>query len=280
LGIEKINAGKSMKNNKKRSTIRILVTLIILVLGVRIYNQHCASNLIEALRVSNSDAIDKYMSMPWDVNTKVKGPWGESRGYGTALGSACFYGNYEAAKKLIERGANVNLYSEYGLHPFAAVFATGYFHDYETVMDICDYLLENGAVVEDLSGIYSPLGRLGGNIDAYSKKMGEESVVNLIKYLFSAGAKYEGSNLLYFAAYDNQVEVIKYLLEEANIEFDYETLDRESLTGAAEGSSYEAAEYLVSVGFRRDIKNSKGKTALDIAKEKNDIEMIEILTKQ
>ena len=63
----------------------------------------------------------------------------------------------------------------------------------------------------------------------------------------------------------------------ANINQQGDILNRDPLMNAAKMHAYSSAEFLLIVGADPTLTDVDGKTALDIAKEKNDARMIKIL---
>ncbi|KAF8063397.1 ankyrin repeat-containing domain protein [Lyophyllum atratum] len=108
--------------------------------------------------------------------------------------------------------------------------------------------------------------------------------------LIQHGANVKNTNALKAAAWYGNLDMITLLLEagaDVNEIPDYEQMlrsEREDGLGtalheAAEGGQKEAVELLLERGADPSLKNSVGKTALDIAKEKQQVAVIEVLEK-
>jgi ankyrin repeat protein len=113
--------------------------------------------------------------------------------------------------------------------------------------------------------------------------------IDVVKVLLANGAKVnarcEGFSPLQYAAYKGDVELCRLLLDhganvnEMVIEPGWPGHGRTPLHWAVMGGHVEVVRLLLSRGAKVNIKDEDGKTALDLAREKRDREIIALLEK-
>ncbi len=266
---------------KKRLLIVVVVALLATVsmIVIQNYNRKIVYGLINAIEENDGIRIEEYMSKSFNINTEYRALAETSPE--SALSIACDYGEFELAKRMVlEKGADVNYAPKGYAAPVGSIFSRygkkePNLKDY---IDIYDFFIEHGADVK----IGNPLFTISISLDDYILSLGEEDTIKLIDHVLDSGANYGHAQLITEASKINNLIILKHLIEDRKIKINYEKYyDRYALFEAVDNSSYECAKYLVSIGFRQDLlcdyPNYDGKTALEIAEEKDDKKMIEIL---
>ena len=178
----------------------------------------------------------------------------------TALYLASQQGHTEVAKLLLEHGAAVDLQ----FNGAAALYAASE----KGHVQVTRLLLENGAV-PDL--------QYNGAAALYTAS--EKGHVEVARLLLEFGAKvdleFNGATASFTATFNGHAELLKLLLEEgANVDYTYNGY---SLLMIACGHGRNA---VVKVLLEHDadtyLRNNKGQTALEIAKEKNHVDIISL----
>ncbi len=148
--------------------------------------------------------------------------------------------NFEIAKLLIEYGANVNNTKDSNMYPIFSLMVHAKSYAKSLVIDNMELLLKNGALVIDKKGY---------------------SIIRL---------------MINNTTFEN--DYIDCILE--NSTYDINTIepdDKTNLMYLVEKELIFPIEIMLSKGIDKTIKNSSGKTALDIAKEIGNIEIISLL---
>jgi ankyrin repeat protein len=91
----------------------------------------------------------------------------------------------------------------------------------------------------------------------------------------------DGITVLHIAAFSNNVEVMKFILREPNVNINSKTFDSKAtpLLYAAENGGFEALKYLIEQGADLRTSNNEGFTALMLAVTSNSIECVDELLK-
>ena len=205
-----------MKKNKRKILIIILicVSAVITLAGFLYYNnQYYAKRLIKAIEKDDIAAVEKLMKSPFgNVNSypgsKLLARFVEEH-LDTPLQAACSKGNYEIIKLLLDKGANPNNVWNRETSPLQYAACS----DKEDRFAIIKLLVEKGA---DVNYKY---GYIIGNV-ILSNDRGYDTI-EIIEYLEEHGAKIDGK-LLVSACRAWNSEVIKYLLEERNVDINYQ----------------------------------------------------------
>lgn len=268
-----------MIKKKIISLIYIIIGVIIFVTVSWIYNTYMSGKLIHAIIEDDTTQIEKYMCIPFNINTKYRIGLATPI---TPLETACGYGNFELAKKMVlTKGADVNYRPEknMGLAIDSVFLGSGNKKPkLSEYIDIVDFFIKHNVDME--SSIILAVFSFG--LKDHISDFGEENTIKLINYLLDNGAVYSKSQLITESSRINNLTILKHLIEERSIEINYEEYhDRLALLFAVDESSYETIEYLVDIGFRQDITydvgEDKNMTALEIAIKRNDKRMIDIL---
>lgn len=204
-------------------------------------------NIFEAIEQDDMEGVRAFL--PKHLN---------DHGYNgiTPLHSACYYGNAEMAKMLIDSGADVNAANLEGGTPLrdACVYDS---------LELVDMLIQAGADVNrrDTEIGNTPLFHMNS--------------IDVAKALINAGADVNarndnGSTPLHCACVWAGLDVIK-LLVESGAELNAQSVSNNTalhyICEATDATDFEAVYYLVKAGARYDIKNNKGETALDVLKQ-------------
>ena len=264
----------------------ILMTILILFLvsiGVYIrYNYWYASKLYHAIHdnayAKNNEEIDKLLRQNGNINSynapiflyKILSV--ANAAVETPLTTACHHNNYEAVKRLLEKGADPNKFLEGGWSPMEATLVCPNYPKDRSFdkLEILKLLLEYGADVDSRGSRETALFRTLNYYD-------NEYALEIVKTLIDAGAKmtndYNKSILNQACIYGSH-EMIQYLIEERGLDLNHQ--DNFGLTPLMEAIlhknlPFSTIEYLIAQGSDINIKDSKGKTALDYAKERGDM---------
>ncbi|RDB22063.1 putative ZDHHC-type palmitoyltransferase 6 [Hypsizygus marmoreus] len=109
---------------------------------------------------------------------------------------------------------------------------------------------------------------------------------SVVRELIAHGVKVRGTNALKAAAYYGRIDMLEVLVGEGGADVDEvpdypEMLDRERELGlgtalheAVLGGQVDAVRWLIGKGARRDVKDSLGRTPLELAREKGAVEEV------
>ena len=195
----------------------------------------------------------------------------------TPLTIACKSSNEKIIKLLVENGAKVNKDSIAGFSPLIVLLQS----DEQNRFAVARYLIDNGADINattnnKISVLKSCL-EVSPNDDEETKQEG----IQFFEYLLESGVNQNTlspHNLLTYAAQCNNEKAVKYILDKgidsvnSCDESGYTALMRASYMGHSG-----VVELLLSSDANKSIKNKEGKTSLDLAKEYNRIEIIQLL---
>lgn len=195
---------------------------------------------------------------------------------------ACYKGNFEAVKILVESGAKLDVVGTNGDTPLLlAIGSTS-----ENRYDIIYYLIEKGADINKKR--YNNIGNaaIAELILADSKT---PKHYELFQYMIEKGADiYKSSQrgcILFEACEANDIEIVRYLFENYNLDVNmqsskgpYKKVYNESLLMmTAYRDASEVCEYLIEKGIDKNLKDSEGKTAYDWAIKYNASKVLELL---
>ena len=259
--------------------------------------------MIIAIRLHDLEIIKHLIKKGADVN--LQGKYGK-----TALKEACSYDYLEIVKFLVEKGADINFSDDDNDTALRTAIRAGhpqvvnFLLDAGATIDLqdrrnCEYILESLdlEIIRTFVQKGLDINLSFGFQEGYTCLMRaclDPSKNNLIKFLLDKGADVNtqnecGKTALMLHVGDNGCSsiIVKLLIGAgANLDLqidarNYEYLqDYDGYTALMFALKFDrigATEILVKNGANIHLKNKKGKTALDIAQEKNDIEMVKLL---
>ena len=213
------------------------------------------------------DSIKGLIDDGADVNVPIYTMSGETTILHRYVGS--WGGNLEAAKFLIEKGANVNAKNAQGSTPLMDVSS------YSGNLETAKLLIEKGADVnaKDAQGSTALMKAVGSG------------KVELAKLLIEKGADVnaknaQGSTALMKAAGSGKVELAKLLIEKGADVNAKNAQGSTALMEAVGSKKVELAKLLIEKGADLNAQDSGGMTPLKIAEEENNKAMIDLLTKK
>jgi len=174
----------------------------------------------------------------------------------TALHYLAVENQIEAVEMLYERGADINTVNDCGGTPLSDAASLG-------CVEQVQILLERGARVDGLFSFNEPILH-----DAV--RSGKPEIIHL---LIAHGADIHSKNFLdqtplhESATDDNCLEVTKYLVEHGAIVDSLAAFHFTPLIGAAFHGATNTAKYLVGIGASLSVKDCKGRTPAQIARE-------------
>lgn len=213
---------------KKVVFIFILVLAFIMVLTIILLSLNSpyqkASDLTEAINAQNIDLVNQLLAEgvdPNQTNIPASGVWSFwEMSADRPICCACYNGNLEIIKMLIDHGATVDDQDNTGWSPLREVL---FFYDSDDV-EIVKLLLENGAdpelIESDYNSIFAaadmyPYSRENKN-RSYESKTAEDitTIVQLLLADRSVNIQTEyGKTLLMLAAKRGNLHLVQYLLE-------------------------------------------------------------------
>lgn len=258
---------------KKLSKLLLLIT-ILLFISYFLFSCRINTNktIFDYITSNNQQELIKYLDKhPEQINTQQykepTPPWEEMPNF-TPLHYACYLGNFEIIKILVERGADVN-----NVSPSVVPLVTNLRSTSSSRIEIAYYLIEHGAnpAALDKTNRYNILGSLIRNGDNNSKEQKEEfefakKVIEDYGVSYSEHLYYYGHLLFYAAIYNNTL-LAEYLLEkgcDVNMSNSYGT----SLHYAVQSkthNNYEVVVMLLNYGANKSALNKNGETPLDEA---------------
>jgi ankyrin repeat protein len=174
----------------------------------------------------------------------------------TALHYLAVENQIEAVKFLYEKGADLNTVSECGGTPLSEAASLGY-------VELVRWLLENGARIDGEFGVGDPI------LHEAVRSGNAEIVKLLVEFGASIYAKNDlnESPLHASAADDDWLDVTKYLIETgATIDEEGCSNDTPLLVAVLHGA-VKTVKYLLSAGAALTVKDSKGRTPSQLARE-------------
>ena len=277
---------------KKKSVfliISIAVVVVVLVsISIALYSSHYHNNQDYARRLNTTiengdiEALKMLLKSPGNVNSTTQ-PYIVAlfvdAYFKTPLQAACYEGNLEMVKLLIDAGADVN-YVVPRLAAFSPLmYAAG--NESESNLDIVKLLVEKGA-----RGNYSTLEGRDALREIVDFSRGNQNSVEIVKQLELAGANikksYRGESILHMACGMGNSEIIRYLVKGRG--FNVNDTDNEGYTSLMRvclpvynQNKASDVRYLLDHGADRTIVSKEGKTAYDYAYENNRTDFCEIL---
>lgn len=289
---------KKIKGIMIKAIITVFALMLVL-LGFMIWQHRSYVRLISAVEKNDNVRVEQLLKRPYRSLDRQSGPFPwiyltKGGGACSPLEAACENGNYEAAKMLIDRGADASVVHE-------GCFSLLYLSMQSTEMD--DYklvrlLVENGADPygapsqhnDDESSLSVCAGmHCYGDNSSYDENRAE-MILKIYKYLESkCGVKEikmdSGWPPLKSAVATNNLPLVKYLIDQGeydtNQQDDYGETCVFGVGGGELGKNDKIRTQIFYVlmenGADVYIKNKEGKTVYDCAKEANDTYLMKLL---
>jgi len=278
------------KRRKMKILAIVMMGLLVLVLAVYFSPPAYTSRLNKAIRDNDEKKVAKILKQWGDVNRRnsmrlLRVSWN------TPLEEACIEGNIDIIKMLVDEGAKVNL-DDGGWSPLVLSLSNESEQQYEIVR----FLISRGATLRDesnppiwalLAQEYAKVERRGMWVRFKKDYINEEEMYNLFMLLVENGASVnEGREMglpmqeviWWGAALQGNRKIVDYLLNKEGLDIDLKISDEKTaLMVAVEYNNGELVEHLIFKDADTTIVNDEGKTALDIAKEQGNKEIISLL---
>ena len=269
-------SNKSEKSDIRKKVKSIIMLVIFALLVVYIYCFMYTYTLNVAIEHNNINQASVLLHLPGDVNRSNKVPIVEYYG-SSPLTTACEFGRVEIVKLLIARGADVNNPRGAYAPPIKMALRSRNPNQLETIK----LLIENGVNINDpLAGGGTPIYALFDPYNAYPYKdySDEEQIAEIFFFLLENGVEINPKGgLLHSASADNNIEVVRYLVEEKGFDVNSQNAAWTPLMSAAFWGSTDVAEYLLSKGANPKIRSHYEELAIDIAKSMQREEIVELL---
>ena len=277
----------------KKTVISFSITLIILLLFVICFvscypnsNVYYAKQLVAAIKEENIEEVTRILDKKPDcvnalpsllplwmhgiLDYRVMYP----------LTEACYTGNVELVKLLLDRGADINCND--GLTPLYATYVSKNENWYEISLLLLDngadinykteYSGKNTAILLDIM-VKQPLEK-----DSYvAEREGEVMAAFLYAMERCDHSQVDWNQVLQKGVFYNRVEITKYLLENGYCNANDHKGNMTPLMFAARNCSAEMVELLLSYGADKAVTDKGGKTAYDYAIENGYTDIAELI---
>lgn len=239
-----------------KKSIRLLLACIALHAMLSACSGERYSELMNASKDGNNKAVLRAIGNGANVNERT------SQGK-TALMLAASEGHLDTVKLLIENGADVNAEDNFGT---SSIIVASTANKY----DVIEELVKRGAntTKRDTSG--------GSALDN-AVFWGHEKSVDILLQGTKKIDPDQASELLLYSASLGRMKIVESLL---NFGIDVNIAGKEQRTALIVASKFDQPDmvkYLLGRGADKTLKDSKGKTALDIARESGNKKVVEAL---
>ncbi len=252
-----------------------------------------SAELIDAIRENDTNQIDKILDSNPEINCPNIAERKNDYNIITPLEVACENGDLETVKKLIKKGAYVKhiegeecSFAGYA-SPLSFVLFKYHSNDYEMVK----LLLQEGVTPNDyLNNENEEVSIILALQMVTTDQIDPKALINttkIFKLLEKNGAdldakskfSFGGGNALIYAAMGNNLELVKYLVEEKDKDVNWpDNTGGTPLMLSAFTDDYPVVtEYLLEKGADKTIVDQFGKTAMDYAEEEGTREAIKLL---
>lgn len=223
---------------------------------------------------------------------------------GRTIFEACKTGDLPLLYMLRDQGANPNVFDAQGATPLHWACQNGHAEIVKFLLDTCRVSADTRTTDGESQ---TPLmwACIGGRVNCAKELLDHGSPINaqdargytaafhathyghtlLVHFLFTSGADLtildtDGHNVVHWAAYKNELPLIKYYIETRAMPVD--TLDiynRNALLWAARQGHVDMAKYLIQCGAMTDLIDTEGETPLQAAKTRKHDTMVALLTR-
>lgn len=278
--------------NKKKIFL-IIVTFAIAFLvfgGYMMYNKHIIRKINRAIEEGNVERVSKLMSSCNNINDTPYSVFFASileKENASPLNNACFLGEYEIVKVLIEHGADTNYRKTQTENTPLMNALVGSTQNKPDRFKIGEYLLEHGADVNLVSANgHTAVFDIISIVESEDVEEQQEQV-RMIKLFEEYGCDiyYESSigNLLFECCSCGNKLAIEYLIEE-------KCFNVNSLNSSGDNAlmytikhfyrnQYEIVELLINYGISLETINNDGLNATELAKKNGDSMLIQLIEK-
>ena len=195
----------------------------------------------------------------------------------TPLTLACKKSNEKFIKLLVENGANVNKDGIAGFSPLIVVLLS----NEQNRFGVARYLIDNGADINAITNNKISVLKSCIEVTSNDNELTKQEGVQFLKDLLELDVNINmlvPHNLLTYAAQRNNENVVEYILDEGICSVnDRDDSGFTALMRASYMGHDGIVKLLLNNGADKFIKNSEGKTALDLAKEYKQEKIIELL---
>ena len=241
-----------------------------------------------AINLNSVTAVKILTSLPGDMDRdnsiRLADVW-----FNSPLQVACINGNVEIVEILLKKGANINTK---GWKPLTLALTNKESNTYEMVK----LLIEYGASMDNMQE--PPIESLligkydygwGGMTFGKKDNLTEEEMYEVFLLLVENGASLTHGkgmiseeertySIVHCTAVQGNVMILKYMVEEVGVDLDRKIFGgNTALMIATDCENVNMVEYLISQGVDITITDDEGEIALDIAKEKGNKEIIALL---
>ena len=272
----------------KKISFCIIICIVLIGIGAftMVYgnDRGYSRNIIKFIDNNQIEELKNYLNSKKNVNEKPYFFDLDRTNY-PPLTYAAFIGNVEAVEVLLEHGADVNnINATNDTSPLIASLQKAYEFNPNRIL-IAEILIENGADIN-----YRDRGGKGDNavtaaiVPLTSADPEQEKIeqYDFIVGLIDKGANYDincdyGNILAKAAAYNNEL-LTNYLVNIIGFDINIVDLNNYSpLMYAVKYNALDTVRNLVFLGASVTIVSNEGKTAIDIANDNNNSEIIDIL---
>jgi ankyrin repeat protein len=277
---------KHLLDFEKRSfTLKIGVTICligtIIVFGLYYYNnQYFTQRLVSAIAENNQNKVENLLKSKFgNVNSKLFMSDSFAKitdsNNPTPFYEACFIGNYEIVKMLINAGAKINT-NEPIMKGTPLGVALSNIN--ENRIAIANLLIDNGADVSD--GISYVFRSTNLNKNGSKNIIKEKEEFDLFIKMVNKGASLsivykEGNGILHISAMMDNLQVVKYLVQSQKK--DVNMIDNSGRTPIFYCQDVDTARFLLENGSDKTLKDKHGKTAYDYAIADGKVELAKLL---
>ena len=270
---------------KKRIIIIIFLSIALFfgtAIGIKRIERKHARAMISAIEENDLEELSRLCKKPISKDVRPYFLIFDVINY-RPLSFACYKGNFEAVKILVESGAKIDIIGPDPDLPLSLAIS-GYYS--KNKYEIIYYLIEKGADINKTCGANGDAAI--AQIIQYLPKTPE--YYELFLYLIEKGADIYKSSLrgciLFEACEANDIKTVQYLFDHYNLDVNMRSCKgpyikvyyKSLLMMTTYRDAAEVCEYLIEKGIDKNLKDSDGKTAYDYAIEYKASKILELLS--